>query len=247
MQVEVHLGDGGSGEVNLLAVEAQGAGVASGRIHRCDRLDQHASGAAGWVGDGLPRLRVEQFHDEVHDVAGCEELAGLFAGGVGEFPQQVLVGAAEHVAANGIRVEPQFVECAQQCDERRLGEPFGVGPIDIAEDAIEGAGVRLLNGQQGGSEFVADVLDGVVDVAPVASVGNLKDVEVGLDLVVEIGTEFGCRPGVIEVPGVADPLEEQRREHVTLEVGRVDRATQGVRGVPEGGFQLTLAEVNGIA
>ena len=59
VEEQVHAGDGGGGEVDLLAVEAQRAGVAARLEHRVDRLDQHAARAAGRVVDGLAGLRVE--------------------------------------------------------------------------------------------------------------------------------------------------------------------------------------------
>ena len=44
--------------------------------------------------------------------------------------------------------------------------------------------------------------------------------------------------GVFLVPDVTNPLEEQQREDVGLEVSRIHRAAQDVGGFPEVGFKL---------
>ena len=61
--------------------------------------------------------------------------------------------------------------------------------------------------------------------------GSVEPVVVGLDLVVEVVAELVDRLLVLVVPGVADPLPEQHREDVGLEVGRVDRPAERV-GAP---------------
>ena len=69
---------------------------------------------------------------------------------------------------------------------------------------------------------------------------------VSLDLVGELVAPLLDGLGVPVVPGVADPLEEQHREHVRLEVPRIDRATERVRGRPQRRFQTCLRHHGGI-
>src|SRR5690606_34439231 len=45
------------------------------------------------------------------------------------------------------------------------------------------------------------------------------------------------------VPRVRDPLEEQDREHVPLEVRGVDRAAEAVRCGPQAGFEVAEVAV----
>ena len=72
--------------------------------------------------------------------------------------------------------------------------------------------------------------------------GTAEAVVVGLDLGGEVVAEVGDGLRVLVVPGVADPLEEQQREDVGLEVGGVDRSAQGVRGIPQSPLQLALTQ-----
>tara|TARA_B100001057_G_scaffold438971_1_gene471818 strand:- start:506 stop:670 length:165 start_codon:yes stop_codon:yes gene_type:complete len=45
-------------------------------------------------------------------------------------------------------------------------------------------------------------------------------------------------PGVLFIPDIADPLEEQQRQDIALPVGPIDRrATQDVGGFPEVGLE----------
>ena len=99
--------------------------VAAGVADGVDGLDEHAAGAAGGVDDGLTGLRVEDLHEQVDDVAGGEELAGLLAGRLGELPQQVLIRCAEHVALDVVGVERTAVEGVQQGDQ---GATRAAGP-----------------------------------------------------------------------------------------------------------------------
>ncbi len=120
MEEQVHLGDGGGGQVHLLAVEPEGAGVAAVGADAVDRLDQHPARAAGRVVDGLIRLGGEHPHDEPYDLAWREELPGLPAALVGEVLEQVLVCLAEHIVIDLLRVQGQAVEGVDQRHQRRL-------------------------------------------------------------------------------------------------------------------------------
>ena len=77
----------------------------------------------------------------------------------------------------------------------------------------------------------------VANVVPVAILGDLEAVLLGELRVLLIAARLLERRRSLLVVDVADPLQEQQREHVCLEVRRVDRAAQDVRCVPEHRFQ----------
>jgi len=134
------------------------------------------------------------------------------------------------------------VEGLDEVEQGVLGQLVLVAPLDVAEDARERLGVRLLDAVEGVLERDPDVLGDSAQVAPAAAVGQLEAVVVGLDLGCQIGAEVGDGAGVLVVPRVGDPLVEQQREDVRLEVGRVDRAAQAVGGGPEAAFEFLLCE-----
>lgn len=75
-------------------------------------------------------------------------------------------------------------------------------------------------------EFNADILGCLAQVCPGAPLGNLKPVvlgQVGEALVALVGLEGDFTLGAERV---ADPLEEEEREDIRLEVGWIDRAAQ---------------------
>ena len=111
-----------------------------------------------------------------------------------------------------------------------------VAPVAGAEDAVEGVGVDPLDLLHGVLEGGADVLGGGADVVPVAAVGDLEAV-----LVLEILAVLLDHPGVLFIPDIADPLEEEQRQDVALPVGPIDRrAAQDVGGFPEVGLDVSV-------
>ena len=87
--------------------------------------------------------------------------------------------------------------------------------------------VGLFDTAQGPADRGAKVDRVGGDVTPVGARGDGEAVVVGFDLVVEGVAVVGL--GVFVVPGVRNPLQEQHREHVGLEVRRFHRSTQRVR------------------
>jgi hypothetical protein len=71
------------------------------------------------------------------------------------------------------------------------------------------------------------------DIFPVAALRNLEPVVLGElgELHVVVGLFQGH--DILLVIDVGEPLEEQQREDVSLEVGRVDRTTQDIGRLPE--------------
>ncbi len=66
---------------------------------------------------------------------------------------------------------------------------------DVAEDARERVGVRLLDAVEDVLERDADVLVDLAQVAPVAALGQLEAVVVGLDVRGQVAAEVGDAPG----------------------------------------------------
>ena len=65
------------------------------------------------------------------------------------------------------------------------------------------------------------------------SVGDCEAVVVRLDFGGQVLAEVRDRGRMVKVPGVGDPLEEQKREDVALEVGGVDRSPEAVGRSPQ--------------
>jgi len=93
---------------------------------------------------------------------------------------------------------------------------------------------------------IADVGRHGTNVVPVAVIRDLETMRLGEQC------QFGIAGfiddlGVFLVPDIADPLEEQQREDVGLEVSRIHRAAQNVGGLPEVGFELAKGDGRGVA
>ena len=67
--------------------------------------------------------------------------------------------------------------------------------------------------------------------------------EVRLDFRCQVTAEVRDRGGVLKIPGVGGPLEEQQREHVALEVGRINGSPQAVGRRPQPGFEFLLRQL----
>ena len=218
-------------------------GLPPGGLHVLDDLDEHAAGAARGVVDGLALLRVEDVDQQPDHRAGGVVLAGLLVRLVGEPLDQVLVGVAEHVRRDrGVGQRPGG-EVLDQVGELAVGQLVLVGPVGVAEDAVQRLGVGLLDLPERGLQRRADVLGVVAHVAPQAALGDREPVVLGErgELVVPAGLRQ--RLLVLLEVHVADPLEEHQREDVRLEVGLVDAAAQQV-GRP-GQVLLQLAQSQG--
>jgi hypothetical protein len=100
---------------------------------------------------------------------------------------------------------------------------------------VQGVRVGLLDVAHGLLERMSDVGALGPDILPVAAFRNLEPVVLG-----ELG-KFHVAVGLFQghvillIIDVGEPLEEQQREDVGLEIGRVDRTTQDVGRLPEVG------------
>ena len=69
------------------------------------------------------------------------------------------------------------------------------------------------------------------------ALGHLEAVVLGEGGVLLVAARLGKGPRELLVEHVGDALEEEQREDVGLEVGRVHRAAEDVGGLPEVGFE----------
>ena len=75
-------------------------------------------------------------------------------------------------------------------------------------------------------------------IAPVAALGNLEPVVLRKLRILLIAARFVQSSLVLLVMHIRNPLEEEQREDVGLEVGSIDRTTEDVGRFPEVGFEL---------
>ena len=235
VEKEVHPGDGGCGQVFFLAVELaqHEVLVAAMLFDMVQRLEEHAAGPAGRVIDGFPGLgRKDANHQRDHGARGIE-FTGLLVGEVGKFLDQVFIGLAENVRLAVLIAQVKRREVFDQVLEQRVRKAVFVGPLGIAEDAVQGVRVGLLDAAHGLLERMADIGALGPDIFPVAALRNLEPVvlrELG-KFHIAVGLIQGH--GILLVIDVGEPLEEQQREDVGLEIGRVDRTAENIRSFPK--------------
>jgi hypothetical protein len=179
-------------------------------------------------------LGVEDVDHQPNHAARRIELTRLLVRGVGELLDEVLVGVAHHVAGDARVPDGERREVLDQVLEQLVGEALLVGPLAIAENAVEMLLVRGLDAAHGVLERRAHVGRRLANVAPVAALGDLKTV-----LVSEVFAVLGEHRLVLLVPDVADALEEEERQDVALPVRPVDgTAAQDVGRLPQMRLQL---------
>ena len=98
----------------------------------------------------LAGLRLEHLGHQVDDGAVGVELGGGVAGVVGELLDQVFVALAQLVLGQVGDGEFQRAEVLDQVAQHGVGEAVLVGPLRVAEDAVELVGVGGLDGAHGG-------------------------------------------------------------------------------------------------
>jgi hypothetical protein len=126
-----------------------------------------------------------------------------------------------------------FIERLDEVQQRVLGQLLLVRPGDVAEDPCQRLGVRLLDPVEHALQRDADVLVHAAQVAPVAALGDLEAMVLGQRRQRLVAAEVRERAAVLLVPPVGEPLVEEQREDVRLEVRRVDRPAQAVGRRPQ--------------
>ena len=150
---------------------------------------------------------------------------------------------AEDVRLRRLVAEADAGKVLDEVAEQRIGQAILVGPRRIAEDAVKGLRVGLLDPAHGLLQRLADVGRDHAHIAPVAILRNLEAVvlrELGIFLVT---AGFRQRRRIFLVIHIRDALEEEQREDVGLEIGRIHRAAQDIRGLPEVGFKLAKGKL----
>ena len=95
-----------------------------------------------------------------------------------------------------------------QVFEQGIGQSILVGPMGVAEDAVERVGVRLLDFAHGALQCIANVASHSTHIVPMATIGNLETVgfgEQGQFGIARVGNDLF----VFFVPDVADALEKE--------------------------------------
>jgi hypothetical protein len=105
--------------------------------------------------------------------------------------------------------------------EERVGEAVFVGPLGVAEDAVERFGVRLLDTTQGGLQRLSYAGGHRSDITPVAIFWHLEAVVLGELGVCLVAAGFLQHRLIFLVMHVGEALEEQEWEDVSLEVRRI--------------------------
>ena len=104
-----------------------------------------------------PGCGFEHLGHQMDDGAVGVELGGGVAGVVGELLDEVFVALAQLVLGQIGDGEFERAEVLDQVAQHRVGEPILVGPLRIAEDAVELVGVGRLDRTHGGLKSLPDV------------------------------------------------------------------------------------------
>ena len=131
-----------------------------------------------------------------------------------------------------------------QVAQHGVGQAVLVGPLGVAEDAVELVGVGRLDGAHGALQGAADVRGGLPHLAPVGFGRNLEAVVLREEGELLVAAGLGQRGLRLLVVHVAEPLEEQQREDELLVVAGVDGAAQERGRAPEVGFELLLGDAS---
>ena len=137
MKEQIHAGDGGGHEVDLLPVKPERPPFTAHPLHLGERGDQHPARAAGGVVDRLASLGGEHLHHEVDERAVGVELLRRMARVVGELLDEELIGVAQLVLGHCLPVEHTAREMLDQVLEHLVGQTVAVGPGGVAEDTVE--------------------------------------------------------------------------------------------------------------
>ena len=207
-------------------------------------LDEQPRRAAVGVIDALAGLGIEDNRHEQRHLRRRQELAGAAALAFGKLAQEIFVGLAEDVLLHVLQPEPVLVEDLDERGEAVVVEhPLAGGRgVEVGDvyDALE-ARVDAGDGADGVGEVFAHALGLLGDLGPA---GFLRDEEAD-ELVVGIGELEGLLPGAelgfhvadFVLEHVRDALEEDERQDVVLELGRIHRPANHTRGFPEPGFE----------
>ena len=236
----VHAGDGGGDEIDLLAVELEGAIVFAGVLKLEGAIEEQAPGAAGGIVDALAGLRIHDKGHEADDGSVGVELSGGVAAVVGELLDEIFVSVAELVVGDIGNAEGVGGEVLEQVDEGLVREAVFVRPRGVAEDAAESVRIGLLDGMHGLLDGEAEVGGGFANLCPVILLRDEEAVELRAAGVVFVAVALGEGFGEFLVVDVTNALEEEQREDELLIVPGIDMPTQVSGRTPEVFFEGLL-------
>lgn len=132
-------------------------------------------------------------------------------------------------------------EMLDQVLERAVGHLGLVGPVCVAEDALQAFRVCGLNGEEGRQERPPHIARYGTDVVPMRAFGHHEAVVGGVGgIALVAGFIVGVL--VIPVPDVRQAFEEQQRKDVLLVVAGIDEAAQQGSCAPEIAFKFALGQ-----
>lgn len=205
-----------------------------------DGGEEHAGGARGRVVDGLTGPGFEHLGHQVDDGTVGVELGCGVTGVVGELLYQKLVADAELVLGEVGERECAGAEVLYELAQQMVGQAVLVGPRRVAEDAVEGIRVGLLDGAQGVLNAFADLPDLRAHDAPVGFGRDLEAVLLWKLRVPLVAAGIREGLGTLLIVDVAQALVEEQREDELLVLPRVDGAAQQGRRAPQVRLQLGL-------
>ena len=208
-----------------------------------DAGEKHAAGAAGGIVDRFARLRLEHLGHEMDDGAVGVKFGGGVAGIVGELLDEIFVSLAQLVFGQVGEGEFQRAEMLDQIAQHGVGEAVLVGPLRVAEDAVELVGIGRLDGAHGGLERLADVLGRLPHLAPMGLRRDLETVVLWVSGEVVVAAGFLQCSLRLLVEHIAQAFVKQQREDELLVVAGVNGSAQKRGRAPEVGFELLLSDL----
>lgn len=217
-------------------------------------LDEKSRRAAAGIVHGHARLGVENARHDHADLFWRVELAGAGDAALGEFADEIFVGAADDIGLDVGEPEALLADALDQIAQAvvvEIAHAVGGGvEIDPVDDSLE---ERVLVGDvaQDRGELLADLVGKLANDRPDRIVGILRlqrqeetdQLFVMLDELERFGARADFLGDAVQlvVENVAEPLREDQRQDVFLVLRRVLRAADRARRIPNPRFERFIA------
>jgi hypothetical protein len=196
-------------------------------------FEEHASGAAGRIIDGVARFRGKNAYHESNDRARSVKLSGFLVGQVSKFLDEIFVGLAENVCFAVVVSETQRRKVLDQIFEEGIGKTVFVCPLSVTEDSVQCIRVGLLDTAHSLLEHMTDIGAPGPDIRPMTAFGNLKAVILWKMSELDIPVRFFESDGKLFVVDVRDAFKKKQRENVCLEISRINWPAKYVCRFPQ--------------
>ena len=178
VQQHVHLADRPGGADGFLAEKREVTRIAATFADVVAGLNQHAAGSTGGVVNRHAGLGIYDLNQAADDIGRGVELAGLFAGRIGEEFDQVFVGGTEQVGKLEVFVAQwDFLKILDEIRENGVVEralsDFAV-EVDVLEHVLQGIDVGVFERFERLVQTGADVGLEVADFFPASLFGDKK-------------------------------------------------------------------------